>query len=112
LIVVVLSRESFDWKRVVVSSSGSSSSVAFAKVTCVRFVLVLVLVRVLLFCVFSLWSFPCIAMILVLRWVYGACLCCGAFSMLRFFFHVAVLFPCCLTGFFHVAMPLVMLRCL
>ncbi len=38
LIVVVLSRESFDWKRVVVSSSGSSSSVAFAKVTCVLFV--------------------------------------------------------------------------
>jgi hypothetical protein len=39
-------------------------------------------------------------------------LCCGAFSMLRCFFHVAVLFPCCLTGFFHVALPLVMLRCI
>ena len=38
LIVVVLSRERFDWKRVVVSSSGSLLSVAFAKVTCVLFV--------------------------------------------------------------------------
>ncbi len=56
--------------------------------------------------------FPCIALLLVLRWFYGAWLCCGAFSMLRCFFHVAVLFPCCLTGFFHVALPLVMLRCL
>ena len=35
LIVVVLSRERFDWKRVVVSSSGSSSSVVSSKVTCV-----------------------------------------------------------------------------
>ena len=56
----------------------------------------------------SVWSwsplvlFPC-------AWLFP---CCVAFSMLRCFFHVALLFPCCLTGFFHVALPLFMLRCI
>ena len=47
--------------------------------------------------VFCLWSlvFSLHCLVLVLRCFYGACLCCGAFSMLRCFFHVAVLFPCC-----------------
>ena len=46
-----------------------------ARFGCWSWFLVLVLV---LFCVFGLWSFPCIALLLVLRCFYGACL-----SMLR-----------------------------
>ncbi len=41
--------------------------------------------------VFVLRSFPCIALIIVLRYLYGACPCCGDFSRLRCFFHVALL---------------------
>ena len=137
-------RERSDWKRVVVSPSGSSSSVVSSKVTCVPclfvqflfyllschssqdwssgsgigwlcaqrcrrgivynisglFVGLTLLVLVLVLCsvcvglgfgpgpslVLCIWSFPCIALILVLCYLYGACPCCV--SVLR-----CVLFP-------------------